>query len=107
MENKSKVETFIGFSIRTGKFRIGLNAVLTLKRINLLLVCKSISQNSLKKAKSIANKYGCKLLISSEKLLDEFTHKENSKIMAIADAKLANAILLNKEQHFIEISLEN
>ena len=101
MENKTKAETYIGFAMRAGKFRIGSNAVLTLKRINLLIVCKSASDNTKKEAEKIASKYSCPLLITKDRELTEMTHRENSKVMAICDSELAKAIIDNADIDFI------
>ena len=103
MENKTKAQTFIGFTIRTGKFRIGLNAVQTLKKIKLLIVCKSASENTKDKAKSIKNKYACPMLITVSHTLDQLTSKENAKVMAVTDDALAKAIIENSEKDFIAI----
>ncbi len=101
MENKTKAETYIGFAIRAGKFRIGANAVLTLKKMDLLIVCKSASDNTKKEAEKIASKYSCPLLITKDKNLSEMTHRENSKVMAICDKQLARAIIDNADIDFI------
>ncbi|MBR1968686.1 MAG: hypothetical protein IKJ14_03630 [Clostridia bacterium] len=101
MENKSKAETFVGFAIRAKKFRIGLNAVATLKKANLLIVCKTASENTVKDAGKLKRKFNCPMLITVEKTLEEITHRENAKVMAIADFALAKAILDNSEKDFI------
>ena len=101
MENKSKANTFIGFAIRARKFRIGMNAVQTLKSINLLIVCKSASENTQSEALKVANKYHCPLIVTIKENLEEITHRENAKIMAVADKALAKAILDNIENDFI------
>ena len=101
MENKTKAQTFIGFAIRSNKYRIGMNAVQTLKKINLLIVCCSASDNTKKLAQKVADKYHCKLLTTKQVNLEEMTHKENSKVMAITDFALAKAILDNCEDDFI------
>ncbi len=105
MQNKSKAQTFIGFAIRAKKYRIGMNAVQTLKRIDLMIVCHTASQNTLKLAQKVANRYGCQLLITKDKTLEEITHKENAKVMAIDDKALSKAILENRENDFISTNL--
>ena len=75
MEKKTKAQTFIGFAIRAKKYRIGMNAVQTLKSINLLIVCCSASENTLKDAKKVASKYHCPILITNETKLEEMTYK--------------------------------
>ena len=95
MQVKSKAETFLGFVLRTKNYRIGLNAIQTLKKINLVIICKTTAENSRKKALQIATKMHAKAIITEQKTLEELTHKENAKIMAIYDAPLAKAILEN------------
>lgn len=95
MENKTKAETFIGFAVRSGKFRTGMNSVQTLKKAFLMIVCKSASENSLKEAKKTAAKFGCPLLKTESKLLEDAVHKENVKVMAITDRALAKAVLVH------------
>ncbi len=100
MENKTKAETFIGFAMRAGKFRIGANAVQTLKRAELMIVCSTASENTKKQAISQANKFHCPI-IESIIPLENLTHRENSKVMAITDKSLTKAILQNMETDFI------
>lgn len=102
MELKSKAETFVGFAMRTGKYKIGCNAVATMKRAYLMLVCKSASENTVKDAVKLAKRLNCKLFVTKDKLLEEFTHKENAKVMAISDKGLASAIADVAENDFIE-----
>lgn len=101
MENNSKANTFIGFAIRARKFRIGMNAVQTLKKINLLIVCNSASENTKSEAVKVASKYHCPLIMTVTAKLEEITHRENAKVMAIADKALAKAILDNIKNDFI------
>ena len=98
---KSKAETFVGFVMRTGSFRIGTNAVQTLKKAYLMLICPSASENTKKQAEKIARKFGCPLLEVKDKTLEDMTHRENAKVMAIADKALSEAILSNSEKDFI------
>ncbi len=100
MENRSKAQTFLGFAIKTGNFRIGLNAIQTLKKMSLVIICKTTAENSVKKAMQIAKKHHAKVLITQEKTLSELTHRENAKIMAITDVALSKAIIENNEQDF-------
>ena len=101
MENKSKAETFIGFAIRTGKYKIGLNAVATLKRAYLVIACKSASDNSKDQADKLARRFHCPIIETVEKTLAEYVHRENAKVMAISDKGLAQAIISNSEKDFI------
>lgn len=104
MENKTKAQTFIGFAIRAKKCRIGMNAVQTLKRIELLITCRSASENTKKEALKVANKYRCTLLESTAQTLESITFTPNAKVMAITDKALAKAILENSKSEFIVIN---
>ena len=57
LENKTKAQTFIGFAIRARKCKIGMNALQTLKTIDLMICCKTASDNTKKQAQKIAKKY--------------------------------------------------
>lgn len=103
METRSKAETFIGFAMRTGKYKIGANACATLKRAYLMIVCSSASDNTKKDAQKLANKFNCPIFISVTKTLEQITNKANAKVMAIADKALSKAILENLENDFIAI----
>lgn len=89
--------------MRTGKYKIGVNAVGTMKRAKLLIVCKSVAENSLEEAKKFSKKFHCPLLMTVTHTLEEITHKENGKLMAIDNKELADAILLNYGKDFTEI----
>ena len=56
MEN-NKAYTFIGFAMRTMKYKVGMNACQTLKKANLVIVCKSASENTVKEAVKLAKNY--------------------------------------------------
>ena len=101
MENKTKAQTFIGFAIRSKKFRIGMNASQTLKKANLIIVCHTASDNTKKEADKLAGKFHCPIIMTVSKTLSELTFRENAKVMAIADFALSKAILDNLEKDFI------
>ena len=101
METKSKLETYIGFSIKAGKCRFGLNTVEGLKRAKLIIVCKTASENTKSQALKISKKLGCQLKVTLEKTLDDYTYRQNCKIIALEDASLSKAILENCQKEFI------
>ena len=102
MEKKTKSETFIGFAMRTGKFRIGTNAVATLKKAQLMIVCNTASDNTKKEADKLAKKFNCPMLETKNKSLEQITHRENAKVMAVCDKQLSDAILNNSEEDFTQ-----
>ncbi len=101
MENKSKAETFIGFAMRARKYRVGVNAVGTLKKVNLIIICHTASENTVKDAVKLAGKFHCPAIMTKEKALEQITHRENAKVMAITDSALSKAILDNSKEDFI------
>ncbi len=98
---KDKIHTYIGFAQKAGKFRLGVNAIYTLKGIvPLLLLCDSASENTKKEAKKIAKKYNSAIVLVKNEKLEDIFYKENCKLAAILDQSLANAILDNLNENF-------
>ena len=104
MDN-NKISTFMGFVMRTKRYRIGVNAVATLKKAELMVVCKTASENTKKDADKLARRLHVPLLETVEQTLEAYVHHENAKVMAITDKGLAKAILENRENHFIARNL--
>ena len=105
METKTKAQTFVGFAMRAGKFKIGVNAINTLKRANLVIVCKTASENTKKEAEKLAKRFNAPLIESIKYSLEELTFRENAKVMAVIDQALAKAIIDNLEDNFIARNL--
>ncbi len=103
MENKSKAETYIGFAIRKGSYKIGVNAIFTLKKANLLIVCNTAGNDTKRQAIKLAKKFKCRLFMKTQGLLSDVTKRENSKLMAITDSALSRAIESNSENEFVEV----
>ena len=101
---KSKVLTFIGFSIRARKLRAGINAIATLKKANLLIICQTAAKNSFDEAIKLCKKFNAPLIVSKTYKVEELVKKENCKLVAIQDESLGNAILQNLDEHFQEYS---
>ncbi len=103
LENKSKAATFIGFAIRKGSYKIGVNAIFTLKKANLLILCKSAGSDTTRHAIKLSKRFNCKLLKTEEVLLSTLTFRENAKLMAITDSALSVAIQNNSANEFVEV----
>jgi ribosomal protein L30E len=106
LEKKTKLETFIGFSIKSGKYKIGGNACKTLKKASLMIVCESISENSKKDAISLSKKLGCKIYRTVGVSLESLTKRENAKVMAITDVNLSDAVVKESNNQLAEICQE-
>lgn len=90
-----KLFTFFGFSIKSGNLAVGQNGIEALKRkIYLLALCASASENTKKTAVKYAEKNRCALIESKDEL-QNYVGKQNCKIVAVTDAKLAEAIYEN------------
>lgn len=101
MQNqRSKIETYIGFAIKSQKIRSGVNAIGTVKSgISLLVLCSSASDNCVKEAQKLARKHGARI-VRSKKLIEDIVGKENCKLVAILDENLAKGILDNLDDNF-------
>lgn len=89
---KSKAETFIGFAVKAKKCKTGFNACCTLKRANLLIVCRSASDNTKSDVLKLSKKLHAPVYETVEKDLENIVFKENCKVMAITDFALASAV---------------
>lgn len=89
----SKVETYIGFSIKKGSVVFGCDNIEKYrKKIYLLLATETLSANSLSVLQSVAAKRSIKLL----KIDDyEILVKRKCKAIAICDKQLSDAIIEN------------
>ena len=88
----TKIKSYLGFAIRSNQVIYGLDNILVCKKkIHLILVSNSISDNSLEKVKalSIKKNYDYILLPVS---LEELTKRQNLKVLAITNFELAKAI---------------
>ena len=107
MENKTKAQTFVGFVVRSRKYKIGFNACATMKKADLMIICKTASENSKKEGLSLSKKLKCELISFNNENLCDLVHRENAKIMAISDKALANAIKMQTQGEFTVVSQEN
>lgn len=103
MQERSKVESYIGFAMRANKYRCGAHAISTLKQIELLILCHTAENNSQVLVKKLARKFGVKIVVSNKKKIEDICNKEHCKIMAILDKSLSNAILDNLNEDFTEL----
>ena len=91
---KSKIETYLGFCIRSRKIIFGVEMIERQKKgVCLLIVDGGIGKNSLKVAVQAKERFACPLLMTEEALLGELLHRPAVKVVAITDNNLAKAIL--------------
>lgn len=91
---KSKIETYLGFCIRSRKIIFGAETIEKQKKgVFLLVIDGGIGKNSLKPMIRAQEKLGCPLYITDEGVLAEWVHRPAVKAVAITDNNLASAIL--------------
>ncbi len=101
MEKKTKVLTFIGFALRARGVKCGVNAVATIKNgCDLIILCKTASDNTFDDAVKLAKKLSAKLYISKTHLIEEIVNKPNCKLIAITNKELSKAIIDNIDEDF-------
>lgn len=100
---QDKILTYIGFSIKAGKVRTGVNAIGTLRGpVPLLILCDSASKNTVEDAVKLAKQLKAKLVLSKVYKVEDIFRKENCKLAAITDQSLAKAIIDNLNEKFVE-----
>lgn len=87
----NKIESYIGFCIRSRKIVLGVNALgFNKKPVYLLLQCKSAAKNTVKEAQKFKERLRVNLYEIED--LSSLVYKENCKLCAITDKSLAEAI---------------
>ena len=97
----SKIETYIGFCIKSGKISIGSGAIDTLKDggVKLLILDGTAAKNSQRLALKFQNRFNCPLIICKSGF-ERVVNREGAKLAAIRDEELSKAILQNLDQNF-------
>lgn len=97
---KSKIETYIGFCIKSGKITFGSGAVDTLKnQVYLILVSADAAPNTKKLALKFKNRHNCPLLICKNDF-ERVVNRAGCKIAAVRDRGLAKAITENTDSNY-------
>lgn len=98
---KSKVLSYIGFAIKAGKVRTGVNVAKTIKeRVPLMILCGTASKNTVDEVVALARKLNSKLIVTNGITVEDIFLKENCKLAVITDFSLAKAILSNLDEQF-------
>lgn len=97
---KSKIETYIGFCIKSGKISLGSGAISTLKGgVCLLVLDGTAAKNSKRLALKFKNRFDCPLIICKEGFA-RLVNRDGAKIAAIKDSELSKAILQNLDENY-------
>ncbi len=91
---KSKISTYLGFCIRSGKIVFGVdNAEKEKRDVFLLIADEALGKSSFKTMLKVKEKFSCPLIVSDSGALGELTHRTSVKAVAIKDKNLAEAIV--------------
>lgn len=98
---QDKISTMLNFAMRAGKAVYGTETITESRRKLVILVCRTLSENSLKKLV----KDNQKTMIIKTKAFDLFdlTHK-NGKAIAVIDKNMADEIIKNINENYEVIS---
>lgn len=96
---RSKVESYIGFCVKSGAVTFGAGAISCLKGgVKLLLLSGDAAANSVRLALKFKRRFGCPLVVCGRGL--EPSTGRDCKLAAIKDAPLAEAILKNLDNNY-------
>lgn len=94
MQNLNKIDTYIGFSVKSGQVVYGIdNLLVTKKRLKLILLCNTLSAQTEKKINEFASMKGIPLIKLTHKKLEDALHKTNCKVIGLTNKNLAQAII--------------
>ena len=90
----NKIETYIGFCVRSRKIIFGVEMIERQKKgVYLLIADGAIGKNSLKSMVNAQTNFSCPFLMTDEGALSASVHRPAVKAVAITDQNLAKAIL--------------
>lgn len=97
---KSKIETYIGFCIKSRKIALGSGAVDALHgEVHLLVVDGTSAKNTKRLALKFQNRFLCPLLICKSGF-ERVVNRAGCKIAAVRDGELAKAILQVNDDNY-------
>ncbi len=101
---KSKIESYLGFSVRAGKIVYGVEMISRkTKGVKLLIIDGNIGANSLKEMVKAQTVLRCPLLQTEKGLLGEWLHKPAVKAVALTDESLSKAILAAMDEEKMKL----
>ncbi len=92
---KNKVETFIGFCVKSRNIVYGSGSIDVQRRgVYVILLCSSAQKNTVKLALKFSRRFNCPVMLCKCGL-ENAVNKPGCKIAAVKDKNLAEAILAN------------
>ena len=94
----NKIISYFGFAKRSNNCVTGQTALKkSTKKMHLIVVCDTASDNLKNMAKNLAIKHDCPYIVTAT-LLSDLLHENDIKIVGITDENLSKAIIENKEK---------
>lgn len=94
----NKIISYLGFAQKSNNMITGQTALKkTTKKLHLIMVCNTASENLKNLAKNLANKHDCEFIISKVEI-SNLIKFDDVKILGIVDENLSKAIISNKEK---------
>ena len=94
----NKIISYLGFAKKSNNCVTGQTALKKCqKKLYLVLVCDTASENLKNLAKNLGNKHNCQTIISKVEL-STLINQIDIKIVGITDENLSKAIIENKER---------
>lgn len=93
--SKKKIDTYIRFAIKSRSLIYGIDNIKKgIKQIKVIIADKTLSENSLDKARLLCSRNNIPLIISEEEL-NNLLNTDNCKIIGITNINMAEAIIQN------------
>ena len=94
----NKIISYLGFAQKSNNMITGQTALKkTIKKLHLIIVCNTASDNLKNLAINLSNKHDCEFIISKIEL-SNLIKFDDVKILGITDENLSKAIISNKEK---------
>jgi hypothetical protein len=102
-----KLEGYIGLAIRAGKVVFGIDNVANYnKKMFGIVICKTLSQNTRDQVIALADKKRLGLCETNGVNLNQLTHRENNKVIAITNKGLYNEVVKNSGEYLVVLKEE-
>lgn len=89
----SKLATYIGFAIKSGKVIFGYDKLFEARKIpNVVLICSTLNEKNTNKIMEFCNNHTIKYYKLKELVLGEILKRDNCKVIGIIDKNLSNVI---------------
>ncbi|MGN0819485.1 MAG: hypothetical protein ACI4M6_03690 [Christensenellaceae bacterium] len=102
MTKPDKILSYIGFAIKSGNVRTGVNVAKTIKKpVPLMILCHTASKNTVEEVLTLSKKLNSKIIVTKDITVEDIFNKQNCKLAVITSNELAKAIITNTNEHFV------